>query len=125
MPFSLPIHIPITVGAARWSRLSSLCDRGGTERHELLQDRAAPDNRNKKSAYGGASAGNELFGHTTIRAQVGWCQEASVKRAVFTHCGSQIVKHDERAMNSKLQAMARERGVNARLACDGLEMVVR
>ena len=67
----------------------------------------------------------ELFGHTTIRAQLGWCQEAGVKRAVFTHCGSQIVKHDERVMSLKLQAMARERGVDARLAHDGLEMVLR
>jgi ribonuclease BN (tRNA processing enzyme) len=69
--------------------------------------------------------GSELFGHTTVRAQLGWCQEASVKQAIFTHCGSQIVKHDERAMNLKLRAMARERGVNARLAYDGLEIVVR
>jgi ribonuclease BN (tRNA processing enzyme) len=69
--------------------------------------------------------GSELFGHTTVRAQLGWCQEASVKRAIFTHCGSQIVKHDERAMNLKLRAMARERGVDARLAYDGLQIVVR
>ncbi len=69
--------------------------------------------------------GSELSGHTTVRAQLGWCQEASVKQAIFTHCGSQIVKNDERAMNLKLRAMARERGVNARLAYDGLEIVVR
>ena len=69
--------------------------------------------------------GQELFSHTTVRAQLGWCQEAGVKRAVFTHCGSQIVKHNERAMDLKLRTMARARNVNARLAYDGLEMVVR
>jgi Beta-lactamase superfamily domain len=47
--------------------------------------------------------GNVLFGHTTVRAQLGWCQEASVKQAIFTHCGRQIVKHDECSMNLKLQ----------------------
>ncbi|TVR81816.1 MAG: MBL fold metallo-hydrolase [Rhodospirillales bacterium] len=31
--------------------------------------------------------GDELFGHTTVRAQLGWCQETGVKRAIFTHCG--------------------------------------
>lgn len=69
--------------------------------------------------------GNELFGHTTVRAQLGWCQEASVKQAIFTHCGSQIVKNNEREMNFKVGAMAREGGVSARLAYDGLEIVVR
>jgi ribonuclease BN (tRNA processing enzyme) len=69
--------------------------------------------------------GNELFGHTTIRAQLGWCQEEGVKQVVFTHCGSQIVKDDERTMTLKLQALARERGISARLAYDGLEIVVR
>jgi ribonuclease BN (tRNA processing enzyme) len=69
--------------------------------------------------------GKELFGHTTVRAQLGWCQGAGVRQAVFTHCGSQIVKHDERKMDLKLGTMARTRDVNARLAYDGLEMVVR
>jgi hypothetical protein len=69
--------------------------------------------------------GNELFGHTTVRAQLGWCQEEGVKQAIFTHGGSQVVKDDERTMTLKLQAMARERGVSARLAYDGFEMVVR
>jgi ribonuclease BN (tRNA processing enzyme) len=69
--------------------------------------------------------GNELFGHTTIRAQLGWCREAHVEQAIFTHCGSQIVKHDERGMELKLETMGRERDVHARLACDGLAIVVR
>jgi ribonuclease BN (tRNA processing enzyme) len=69
--------------------------------------------------------GDKLFGHTTIRAQLGWCAEAGVTQALFTHCGSGIVKGDERRLGARLRAMARERGVEAQIAHDGLEMVVR
>jgi phosphoribosyl 1,2-cyclic phosphodiesterase len=68
--------------------------------------------------------GGGLFGHTTVRAQLGWCREAGVRRAVFTHCGSEIVDGDERRLGAKLRAMARERGVEARFAYDGLEMAL-
>ncbi len=64
----------------------------------------------------------QLFGHTTVRAQLGWCRKAGVRRAVFTHCGSEIVDGDERRLGAKLRAMGRERGVEARFAYDGLEM---
>ncbi|MGB8275837.1 MAG: MBL fold metallo-hydrolase [Alphaproteobacteria bacterium] len=65
-----------------------------------------------------------LFGHTTVRAQLGWCRKAGVRRAVFTHCGSEIVDGDERRLGAKLRAMARECGVEARFAYDGLTMTV-
>lgn len=66
--------------------------------------------------------GTALFGHTTIRAQLGWCHDEGVRRALFTHCGSQIVNGDERKLGPKLRAMGRERGVDARFAHDGLEV---
>lgn len=69
--------------------------------------------------------GDKLFGHTTVRAQLGWCAEAGVTRAVFTHCGSGIVTGDERVLGAELRAMGRERGVDARIAHDGLEIVLR
>ncbi len=69
--------------------------------------------------------GDKLFGHTTVRAQLGWCAEAGVTRAVFTHCGSGIVTGDERVLGAELRALGRERGVDARIAHDGLEMVLR
>jgi len=68
--------------------------------------------------------GNRLFGHTTVRAQLGWCRKAGVRRAVFTHCGSEIVDGDERKLGAKLRALGRERGVAARFAYDGLEMTL-
>lgn len=66
--------------------------------------------------------GTALFGHTTIRAQLGWCRDEGVQRALFTHCGSEIVNGDERRLGPKLRAMGRERGVDARFAHDGLEV---
>jgi ribonuclease BN (tRNA processing enzyme) len=68
--------------------------------------------------------GNRLFGHTTVRAQIGWCGKAGVRQAVFTHCGSEIIEGDERHLAAKLRAMGRQRGVEARFAYDGLELVL-
>lgn len=69
--------------------------------------------------------GDKLFGHTTVRAQLGWCAESGVPEAVFTHCGTEIVTGDERRLRRKLETMADQRGVTARIAHDGLEMVLR
>jgi ribonuclease BN (tRNA processing enzyme) len=67
---------------------------------------------------------DKLFGHTTVRAQLGWCQQAGIPRALFTHCGSEIVEGDERILGAKLRAMARERGVEARIAYDGMTVAL-
>ena len=66
-----------------------------------------------------------LIGHTPIRTQLTWCQKEGVPRAVFTHCGSQIVKGDERTLGAKLRALARERDVEAEIAHDGMDLVLR
>jgi phosphoribosyl 1,2-cyclic phosphodiesterase len=68
--------------------------------------------------------GNKLFGHTTIRAQIGWCQKEKVPRTYFTHCGSQIVGGDERILGPEVKALGKERGVDARIAHDGLQINV-
>jgi len=41
---------------------------------------------------------------------------------VFTHCGSQIVAGDGRSLGAAVWNLGRERGVKARIACDGLEL---
>jgi phosphoribosyl 1,2-cyclic phosphodiesterase len=63
--------------------------------------------------------GTALFGHTTIRAQIGWCAEEGVPRAFITHCGVQIVAGDERMILSRVRALGEERGVEASIAHDG------
>ncbi len=67
---------------------------------------------------------SKLFGHTTIRAQLGWCETENVPHAIFTHCGSQIVKGDERVLGAKVRKMGKERGVDASIAYDGLEVKI-
>jgi hypothetical protein len=47
-----------------------------------------------------------------------------VPRAIITHCGSEIVTGDERKIPVKLQAMAAERGITARIAYDGMKLVL-
>jgi phosphoribosyl 1,2-cyclic phosphodiesterase len=65
-----------------------------------------------------------LIGHTPIRTQLTWCSKESVPEAIFTHCGSQIVKGDERTLGAKIRARARERHVRVMIAYDGMERVV-
>lgn len=60
------------------------------------------------------------FGHASIRTQLGWCAQAGVPRALFTHCGSQVVRADERMLGARLRALARPLGVTAGFARDGL-----
>jgi ribonuclease BN (tRNA processing enzyme) len=69
-------------------------------------------------------AGGTLVGHTTIRAQLGWCAEAGVARALFTHCGTEIVGGDERRLGPALRRLGHARGVDAAFAHDGLALAV-
>jgi phosphoribosyl 1,2-cyclic phosphodiesterase len=69
--------------------------------------------------------GESLIGHAPVRTQLTWCRKEGVPEAVFTHCGSGIVSGDERVLGAQLRSWARERGVKARIAHDGLRMVMR
>lgn len=64
----------------------------------------------------------QLFGHTPIRTQLGWCQKEGVRRAIFTHCGSEIVGGDGRKLAARLRRLARARDVEARIAYDGMTL---
>lgn len=63
-----------------------------------------------------------LIGHASIRDQLDWCAAEGVSRAIFTHCGSEIVRADERAVAAKVTDLARERGIEAQVAHDGMEL---
>src|SRR5207302_11300373 len=69
--------------------------------------------------------GDRLIGHATVRTQLGWCAKESIPRAIITHCGSEIVSGDERKLASELRAMASERGIEAQIAHDRMELVLR
>ena len=61
------------------------------------------------------------IGHTPIRTQLDWCRAQAVTRALFTHCGSQILG-DERVLGALVRRLGRERGVEARIAHDGMKL---
>ena len=66
----------------------------------------------------------ELIGHAPVRTQLTWCQKLGVPKMIVTHCGNQIVKDHDAAVE-KLHDYADERGVAAEIATDGMERVLR
>ncbi len=66
--------------------------------------------------------GKALIGHSPVRTQLTWCQKEGVPRAIITHCGSEIVNGDEREIAAKLRGIATERGVEVRIAYDGMKV---
>jgi phosphoribosyl 1,2-cyclic phosphodiesterase len=66
-----------------------------------------------------------LIGHTPVRTQLTWCKKEGVPRAIITHCGGEIVEGDERTLGAEIRQLAEERGIEARIAYDGLEVVLR
>jgi len=69
--------------------------------------------------------GDRLIGHATVRTQLGWCAKEGVSCAVITHCGSEIVNGDERKLALELCMMASERGIEAQIAHDRMELILR
>lgn len=44
---------------------------------------------------------------------------------MFTHCGSGLVRSKARSVDALVHSLGRERGIDARVAYDGLTMIVR
>jgi glyoxylase-like metal-dependent hydrolase (beta-lactamase superfamily II) len=59
-----------------------------------------------------------LVGHAPITTQLEWCDRAHVQHAIFTHCGSQIVRGDGRSLGATLRSLGRKHGIDARFARD-------
>ncbi len=69
--------------------------------------------------------GDRLIGHAPVRTQLGWCAKEGVPRAIITHCGSEIVAGDERALRKTIAAIAREIGIETQIAHDRMELALR
>ena len=69
--------------------------------------------------------GPVLIGHAGVASQLDWCRAAGVPRAIFTHCGSGIVRSSAGRAESVVESLGRVRGIDAALAYDGLTMRVR
>ena len=65
-----------------------------------------------------------LIGHAPIAAQLLWCAQERVGRAIFTHCGSEIVRGDTRAVAARVRSLGEAHGIEARLAHDGLTLTL-
>jgi phosphoribosyl 1,2-cyclic phosphodiesterase len=65
-----------------------------------------------------------LIGHAPIAAQLAWCAQEGVREAIFTHCGSGIVKSDARKMAARIADLGEVHGVAASIAYDGLTLRV-
>jgi phosphoribosyl 1,2-cyclic phosphodiesterase len=65
-----------------------------------------------------------VIGHASIKAQLDWCRKARIATALFTHCGSQIVTGDARRVDRTVSSLGLARGIDARIAHDGLRMVL-
>lgn len=68
--------------------------------------------------------GKAIIGHASIRTQLDWCRTEGVRRAIFSHCGSQIVSGDPEAVAAKVRLLGLEAGVEAAIARDGLSISV-
>lgn len=60
-----------------------------------------------------------MVGHAAIATQLRWCAKARVPRAIFTHCGSPIVRADARTVDASVRRLGCEHHVDSRLARDG------
>ena len=65
-----------------------------------------------------------LIGHSPIRSQLAWCRQEGVLKALFTHCGSEIVRAPSTSMRRKLRDLGQTLGVDARLAVDGMGVIL-
>jgi phosphoribosyl 1,2-cyclic phosphodiesterase len=68
--------------------------------------------------------GKRLIGHAPVRTQLTWCRKEGVPRAIISHCGSEIVTGDEGKLTAKLSAIVGP-GLEARIAYDGMEFILR
>jgi hypothetical protein len=65
-----------------------------------------------------------LIGHSAIRTQLAWCRQPGVPIALFTHCGSEIVRARPRTMRPLARDPGPVHGVETSIAVDGMEVIL-
>ncbi len=68
--------------------------------------------------------GKTFIGHSPISEQLTWCKKEKVPRAIFTHCGTEIVTGDPKEINEKINTLGKKYGVKVRVAYDGLKILL-
>ncbi len=69
--------------------------------------------------------GGRLIGHAPLAVQLRWCQQAGVRRAIVTHCGTQIVTAPPEVLRDRMAALSREYGLRIDVARDGIQVLIR
>jgi len=60
-----------------------------------------------------------VYGHASMKTQIGWCEDASVPLTIFTHFGKEAVEMGDRALRTQLVKFAEKTRVQ--IAWDGRE----
>jgi hypothetical protein len=68
--------------------------------------------------------GRAVIAHSSIRAQLDWRKTEQTAVAYFTHCGSEIVTAHARTIHRAVRRLGAERSVDARVARDGLRLIL-
>jgi phosphoribosyl 1,2-cyclic phosphodiesterase len=68
--------------------------------------------------------GNYKMGHASIAQQVAWCADAGITKALFTHCGSQLVRMSWQEIERTSAQLSAVYGVDVRIAYDGFSCKV-
>jgi phosphoribosyl 1,2-cyclic phosphodiesterase len=68
---------------------------------------------------------DKLFGHAPVSTQLSWCRSEGVARAIFTHCGTEIVTADRQTLAAQVAELSQKYQVRVDIAEDGMEMVLR
>lgn len=71
------------------------------------------------------SRGAVLIGHASVATQLDWCQAGLVRRAIFTHCGSGVVRSAPGRVDAIVRLLGRSRGVKASVTYDGVTIRLR
>jgi hypothetical protein len=65
---------------------------------------------------------NGPLGHAFIETQLQWCSDEKISRAIFTHCGEELISDQTSEIEKEIQVLGEKLGVEALIARDGMEM---
>ncbi len=63
------------------------------------------------------------IGHSPIKEQLAWCQEAGIPKAIITHCGTEIVRGNPAQIREKVVPLARTYNILVKIAYDGMTVI--
>ena len=67
---------------------------------------------------------NGPLGHSSIESQLKWCNDEKIPRAIFTHCGEELISDQAVEIEKEIQTLGEELGVETLIAWDGMEMIL-